>query len=182
MKLFFLVFTLLITTATYSQRYITKTGHVWFRSEAPFEEIEAHNNQVNAMLKTKSGSIVFTVLVKSFIFEKALMQQRFNENFVESEKYPEATFKGKVTNIDAVDFTKPGTYDTKISGKLTIHGITRHKDVTAIFEVKPDMIHGKSKFYILTSDYDIIFSGLLAGSVAIEIEMNVDIELKACTK
>ena len=181
-KLVSLIFILLLAATTYSQRYITKTGHIWFHSEAPFEDIEAHNNQVNAALKTKSGAIVFKVLMKSFIFEKELMQKQFNGNYIESDKYPTATFKGKVSNIDAIDFSKPGSYDTEISGKLTIHGITNHVDATGIFEIKPDMIHGKSKFYIMTTDYDISFSGLLAGQAAIEIEINVDLHLKELKK
>ena len=186
-KLFCLIFILLLTAKTYSQRYTTKTGHIWFRSEAPLEDIEAHNNQVNATLDTKSGFFVFNILMKSFIFEKAIMQEDFNKNYVESDKYPVATFEGKVSNINTIDFTKPeymlpNSYDVEISGEITIHGITKNIDATGVFYVKPGIIQGKSKFYILLTDYKIRLSGNVYNKVALKIEINVDIHLKDYNK
>jgi len=181
-KLTISILFLLLATSTFAQRYITKTGHIWFHSEAPLETIEAHNKQVNAALDTKTGTIVFKVLMKSFIFEKALMQEHFNENYVESDKFPNATFQGKVTNIDAIDFSKKGSYEASISGDLTIHGVTNKVTSTGTFEVLPEMIHGKSKFNILIADYDISIPGAVAGKIAEENEINIDIKLKELKK
>ncbi len=180
MKTFKLTIAILIlaATTTYGQRYITKTGHIWFHSEAPLETIEAHNNQVNSALDINTGALVFKVLMKSFIFEKALMQEHFNENYVESDKFPNATFQGKVANIADIDLLKEGSYNAEISGELTIHGITNKVEANGTFDVNSDMIAGKSKFTLLIADYDISIPGAVAGKIADEIEINVDLQLK----
>ncbi|MBU3927404.1 MAG: YceI family protein [Bacteroidetes bacterium] len=173
---------LFLSATTYGQRYITKTGHIWFHSEAPLETIEAHNNQVNAVLDIETGEMVFKVLMKSFIFEKALMQEHFNENYVESDKYPNATFQGKVTNLEAINFTTPGTYNAQVTGKLTIHNQTNNVGATGTFEVKKDVILGMTKFNILIADYNISIPGAVAGKIADEIDIHVDIVLKELKK
>lgn len=160
-----------------AQRYITKNGHVRFYSEAPLETIEAHNNQVNAALDVKSGDLVFKILMKSFIFEKALMQEHFNENYVESDKYPNATFKGKVTNQAEVDFSTAGSYKAIIKGDLTIHGKTQETTAEGIFQVKEDMIYGKAKFSVAIADYEISIPGAVAGKIAEVVEITVDVKL-----
>jgi len=71
---------------------------------------------VNAALDTESGDFVFRVLIRSFEFEKALMQEHFNENYLESHKFPNASFQGKVTNLSEIDFTKDGTYEATVEG------------------------------------------------------------------
>lgn len=167
----------LVSFSSFGQRFITKNGHIWFYSEAPLETIEAHNKQVNAALDIKTGDFVFKVLMKSFIFEKALMQEHFNENYVESDKYPNATFKGKVTNMDAVEFSMPGSYDAKIEGELTIHDKTQKVIAEGIFKVKNNMIEGKAKFKVAIADYDISIPGAVAGKIAEIVEVNVDVKL-----
>jgi len=160
-----------------AQRYLTKTGHISFFSDGPLEKIEAHNNQVNSVLDSKTGDFVFKVLMKSFVFEKALMQEHFNENYVESDQFPNATFVGKVTNLDAIDFSKPATYDAQVEGKLTIHGQTQPVSTTGTFEVKADGIDGKSVFFVKLADYNISIPGAVTGKIAEEIEVTVDVRL-----
>lgn len=179
---FTIILLMLISTTSFGQRYITKTGHIWFHSEAPLETIEAHNNQVNSALDIKTGSFVFKVLMKSFIFEKALMQEHFNENYVESDEFPNATFQGKVTNISDINFLKEGIYNAEISGELTIHGITNKVNAKGTFDIHSDMIAGKSKFSLLIADYNISIPGAVAGKIADEIEINVDLKLKELKK
>ena len=182
-KLIVLLFlTSLISMSSFGQRFITKNGHVYFYSEAPMETIEAHNKQVNSALDIKTGDIIFKILMKSFIFEKALMQEHFNENYVESDKFPNATFKGKVTNMDAIEFSLPGSYDAIIEGELTIHGITQKVAAEGIFQVKNDMIHGKAKFNVAISDYDISIPGAVAGKIAEVVEITVDVKLTELKK
>src|SRR5687767_244071 len=130
MRNLFVVFIMICAVnSAFAQKYMTKTGHVSFFSKAPMENIEAHNNQVSSIINTANGELVFSLLMKSFNFEKALMQEHFNEKYVESEKFPKAEFKGKITNLSAIDFKKEGSQAAEVAGTLTIHGVT--KDVTA---------------------------------------------------
>lgn len=175
-----LILTLLIfgsVSITFGQKFITKNGHVWFYSEAPLETIEAHNKQANAALDITTGDFVFKILMKSFIFEKALMQEHFNENYVESDKFPNATFIGRVANLDEIRFTKPGTYTAVVEGELTIHGVTNPVAAEGIFEVSKDMILGKTKFQLAIADYDISIPGAVAGKIADVVDINVDVKL-----
>ena len=124
----------MMTINTYAQKHLTRTGHLWFYSHTPVEDIEAHNNQAMSVLNQENGELVFAVLMKGFQFEKALMQEHFNEKYVESDKFPKASFKGKITNLAEVDFDTPGTYPAKAAGELTIHGVTQ--EIEAEGEVK----------------------------------------------
>jgi hypothetical protein len=162
----------------YSQKYMTKTGNIKFYSETPIETIEATNNQVNSALDSKTGDLVFKVLIKSFNFEKALMQEHFNENYMESDKIPNSTFQGKVTNLSAINFSTEGTYETTIEGDLTIHGVTKKISEKGTFTVKSgDRIHGFSKFNIKPADYAIKIPGTVVKNIAEVIEVTIDVEL-----
>ncbi len=173
-----LIVMLFISSSAIAQKYITKNGNISFFSSTPVEDIEAHNNQVNAALDTESGDFVFKVLIKSFKFEKALMQEHFNENYMESHKYPNATFVGKLKNANEINFSKPGKYDATIAGKLTIHGVTQDITESGTFEVEGDAIHGKSKFMVRVADYDIKIPKTVINNIAKEIEVTVDVSLK----
>lgn len=177
---FFVLFIMAINVN--AQKYITKNGKISFYSDGPLEKIEAHNSQVNSALDSETGDFVFKVLMKSFIFEKALMQEHFNENYVESDKFPNSTFKGKVTNMKDIDFSKEGTHEADIEGKLTIHGITQNVVEKGTFIVSKDGIQGKSKFMIAIADYDISIPGAVTGKIAEEIEIIVDVLLKPYKK
>ena len=103
----------------------TKSGKITFFSDAPLEDIEAKNSEVESKLLTSTGQVVFTLLIKGFQFENQLMEDHFNEDYLESSKFPKADFKGYITNFKEIDFTKDGTYAAKVSGDLTIHGVTK---------------------------------------------------------
>lgn len=160
------------------QKYITKTGKIRFFSEAPLEKIEAVNNQVNAALDVATGDMVFKVLIKSFVFEKALMQEHFNENYMESARFPNATFVGKVTNLSEMDFTKNKSYPARLEGKLTIHGVTRDIQATGTLELKEGKITGKSVFSVAVKDYDIRIPTAVVKNIAENIEITVDVVLE----
>ena len=176
-----LVIAAIAITASFTvqaQKYMTKNGNIKFYSETPIETIEATNNQVNAALDSQTGDLVFKVLIKSFQFEKALMQEHFNENYMESDKFPNSTFVGKVTNLTAVDFSKEKSYETTIEGDLTIHGVTKKISEKGTFTVKAgDKIHGISKFNVKPADYSIKIPGAVVKNIAETIEVTVDIEL-----
>lgn len=181
-KIILSVFVLLLFNAAYAQRYMTKTGHVSFYSDAPMEKIEAHNHQVNCALDTQSGFFVVKILMRSFVFENALMQEHFNEEYVESDKYPNAFFKGKVTNLKDIDFSKPGIYPVVIEGEMTIHGKTRKVRAEGTFTVSDNGILAKAKFMLKIADYGISIPGAVTGKIAEEMEITTDIHLKPLKK
>jgi hypothetical protein len=161
-----------------AQRYATRNGNISFYSEAPLENIEAFNSQVNSALDIGTGDFVFRVLMKAFQFEKALMQEHFNENYVESHKHPNANFTGKVMNMSEIDFTKPGKYPATIEGELTIKGITKKVAETGIFEVlESGNLHGTATFEIAIADYDIRIPRAVVNNIAEQIEIKVDVVL-----
>jgi len=162
----------------HAQKYMTKNGNIMFYSETPMETIKAVNDQVNAALNTQTGDIVFNVLIQSFQFPKALMQEHFNENYMESDKFPNSTFKGRITNLSAIDFSKEGTYDAVIEGDMTIHGVTNQISEKGIFTVETgEKIHGTSKFLVKVADYKIKIPGTVINNIAESIEVTVNIEL-----
>ncbi len=160
-----------------AQKFITKTGHIRFYSNAPLEKIEAHNRQVNSALDLSTGGFVFKVLMKSFEFEKALMQEHFNENYVESDKFPTATFLGKVTNFKDVDISKDGVYEVTVEGKLTLHGVTKQVSETGTIEVKQGKLRGKARFNLVLADYQISIPGAVGNNISKTIEISVDVNL-----
>jgi polyisoprenoid-binding protein YceI len=172
-----LIFATLIAFPAGAQKYITKTGHIKFYSEAPLEKIEAHNRAVNCALDASTGDFVFKVLLKSFEFEKALMQEHFNENYVESDKYPNAMFLGKVINIKDADFTKDGVYNIAVEGKITLHGVTQNVNQKGTFEVKKDKVLGKAKFNLTLADYKISIPGAVGNNISKTVEVTVDVTL-----
>ena len=161
-----------------AQRYITKNGYIRFYSETPVETIEAENQQVNAALDTQTGNIVFKVLMKSFEFRKALMQEHFNENYVESDKYPNATFTGKIINLDEIDFTRSGTQDATVEGDLTIHGVTKNITEKGSFTVEEGDINGNAVFSLEVADYEISIPLAVRNNIARQVEVTVKIILK----
>lgn len=172
----------LMAGSAFSQRYITKNGHIKFYSETPMETIEAHNKQVNSVLDINTGDFVFKVLMKSFEFEKALMQEHFNENYVESDKYPNASFKGKITNLGDIDFTSPGEYEAQVQGVMTIHGVAVEISEAGIFNVGKGQVKGSSKFIIKPEDYNIKIPNTVVNNIAEEIEVTVEVILEEYKK
>jgi hypothetical protein len=153
--------------------YSTKSAKITFFSKAPLEDIEAKNSEVESKLAPSSGQLVFTLLIKGFHFPNALMEEHFNENYMESSKFPKSDFKGYVTNIKEINFQKDGSYPAKVKGKLTIHGVTREVETTGTIDVKGDKVFGRSKFNINLKDYGI--GGALVGKkIAESIAITVD--------
>jgi hypothetical protein len=116
-----------------AQLYYTKTGRISFYSHAPMEDIKAYNSKATSVLNISTGRVEFAILIKAFQFKKALMQEHFNENFMESSKYPKSIFKGKIQNLADINFKKDGIYPFRASGQLTIRGITKYISVKGKF-------------------------------------------------
>lgn len=163
---------------SFAQRYMTRNGNITFFSAAPLENIEAHNRQVNAAFDASNGELVFRVLMKSFQFEKALMQEHFNENYVESHKFPNASFTGRIANLSEIDLSKDGTYPAVVDGELTIRGISKPVKETGTFEVKGDLITGTCVFNIQLKDFDIAIPRAVVNNIAETIEIRVDVPMR----
>lgn len=181
MKKILLTITCLALSASgiYAQKYMTRTGKISFNATAMNspEKIEAVNNEVANILDTKTGDMVFQVPVKSFKFERALMQEHFNENYMESDKFPKSDFKGKITNLSGVNFGKEGSYNATVAGKLTIHGVTNDVSVPGKVTVKGTAVSLSAKFPVKLADYKIAVPGVVADKVGKEAMISLESEL-----
>lgn len=157
-----------------AQKYFTKAGEITFYSEAPMEKIEATNSSATSVMDLESGRMEFAVLIKAFQFEKALMQEHFNENYMESSTFPKATFKGQITNLGSIDFSKDGTYEANIKGDMTIHGVTQAIETTGQFVVNGEQLSGTSNFVVLVADYGIEIPAVVKENIAKEVEIKVN--------
>ena len=157
-----------------SQTFITRNGYIGFFSKTPLEDIKAENRQVYAVIDAAKKNLAFTCLVKGFLFRKELMQQHFNENYVESDKYPKTSFTGSYSGD--VNTGKDGTYPVQIKGQLTLHGVTQNIDVPATIEVKGNKIIGTSDFKLTPGDFNIKIPALVKEKIAKQIDVRVLVE------
>jgi polyisoprenoid-binding protein YceI len=159
-------------------RYFTKTGKIDFYSKAPMEDIQGTNKTVSAVIDSKSGAMQFAVQMKGFEFEKKLMQEHFNENYVESNKYPKAEFKGTISNNSDINYAKDGTYNAKVKGKLTIHGVTKDVEAVGTVKVAAGKLDANSTFNILLSDYNISIPSVVKEKVSNNVKIVVNCTLE----
>src|SRR5450432_654446 len=157
--LFFFLLAIFLSAKNFSQSLMTKSGFIGFFSKTSLEDIKGENNQAYAVMDLKTRHIAFAVLLKGFIFPKELMQEHFNENYVESDKYPKATFSG--TCSGDMDLTKDGTYQVVIKGDLTLHGVTKPIETTAQLDVKSNHIKGSAAFKLKPEDFNITIPAIV---------------------
>lgn len=181
-RIIFITIIAFISSSLFAQKFITKTGHISFYSETPMETIEADNKQVNAAYDHESGMFVFKILMKSFEFEKALMQEHFNENYVESDEFPNAIFKGEIVNNKDVDLNKMGEVPVKVKGLITIHGMTMDLETDGVMDIQKDGIKAHATFMLEPKEFDIKIPGAVVKNIAEEIEVRVNIDLKKLSK
>jgi hypothetical protein len=174
-KILLLIIVCAATTGFAQRKYTAEKTFVSFYSHAPLEDIKAENTKSSAIFNADNGEIAFSVPMKDFKFKKSLMQQHFNEKYVESEKYPKATFQGKIIGFKA-DAT--GTQQVKAQGKLTIHGVTKDIDVPGTVEVQGKKLQMKSKFMVKVADYEITIPSLVFQNIAEEVEVTLDFTFK----
>jgi polyisoprenoid-binding protein YceI len=159
-------------------KFFSKNGKVTFNatSASSPEKIEATNEKAVAKLDASTGEIEFGVLMKGFNFEKALMQEHFNENYVESDQFPKALFKGNVTNISTVNLSKDGTYPVKVKGTMTLHGVTKEVTADGVLTVKDGKVtNGTSNFKLALKDFGIEIPSLVKDKVAEQADVKVDV-------
>jgi len=156
-------------------KYLTRKGLISFYSHTMIEDITAINEKVAAVIDGNNGDIAIIVKMNEFIFEKKLMQEHFNENYVESHIFPRATFNGKITNNEKIDYTTPGTYKVKVGGKMLIHGVTRDISTDGTIEVTGKGIIARTKFLLNPEDYDIKIPRLVRKNIAENMEITTEL-------
>jgi polyisoprenoid-binding protein YceI len=165
-----------------AQKYFTRDGSINFSASTPMETIDATSKGTTAVIDAASGALEFAVLVKGFIFEKALMQEHFNENYIESDKFPKATFKGKLVESTAVNWTKDGSYPIKVKGKLNIHGVEKDRTIDAVVQIKGGKIRATSEFDVTIADHDISIPSLVQDKISKVVKVKVDAALSELKK
>lgn len=181
MKNIFLIFatSFLLTLSAGAQNFITKNGKISLFSKTDVEDIDAVNNQAVSVINTQTGSVAFSVLVNGFLFKKALMQEHFNENYLESGKYPKATFKGTITDMSKVDFKKDGSYNVTVTGDLNMHNVTNKVTVPAVIVVKGNALSANSTFKVRLDDYKIAVPKVVEKNISKTIDLKVDCNYEA---
>lgn len=153
--------------------YSAKDGKASFFSKSPLEDIEAISNSVNSFVNATNGEVVFIIAITSFKFEKALMQEHFNENYLESGKYKTATYKGKIN--ESLDFTKDGEYNVTTTGILNMHGVEQSINEKGTIAVKMGKANLKSTFKIKLADYKIKIPRVVVENIAEVVDVNIDV-------
>ncbi len=170
--LFFLSVLMLNTQA--QDKFLTKTGNIKFYSHTLVEDITAEIDNAGSIINSETGEVIISLTMINFDFEKKLMQEHFNENYVESEKYPKSGFKGSITNNDEVDYGKKGTYKVTVKGDMTIHGVTNTLSTEGTIEVVKGGIVAKTTFKLNPEDYDIKIPKIVRNKIANDLEITVN--------
>ncbi len=149
-----------ITIIAFAQdKLSTTSGHIKFFSSTPAEDIEANNYKVTSIIKLAEGTIVFSVPMQSFEFEKAAMQKHYNsKKFLDTKQFPKGKFKGAITNLAAIDFATDGIYEATVTGTLTIHGVAKEVSEKFNLTVKDGAVTGTTEFDITLADYGVVFT------------------------
>ncbi len=158
----------------HGQQYLSRNTSIRFVSETSLEKIVSDNPRAVTVINTTTGEVECSVLVKGFRFEKALMQQHFNENYLESDKFPKASFKGKLAEVP-VNLDKPGKYQWTLQGELTMHGKTNPIQTIATVIVSESSTKLSCSFDIVLQDYAITIPALVKNNIAKTVKVSVDI-------
>lgn len=154
-------------------KFLTKQGYASFFSSTPVEDIKGENNQVLSIVDTKNGKMAIAILMKSFMFEKSLMQEHFNENYVESSIYPKATFKGTILNFDSLIM---GENKILVKGDITIHGVTKTIEIEALLTKSKENISVKGTFPVVLEDFNIKIPSVVTNNISKTVEVAFDFD------
>lgn len=175
-KLVLLILSLFMGNIIFAQKIMTRTGQVKFEASVPaFEPVAAENNSVSAVLDKSNGEFAALALIKAFQFKVALMEEHFNENYIESSKYPKATFKGKIINFDASKLSVPKKYD--LEGDLTIHGVTKKIKTAINLTPKEGKLYLSNTFTVKAQDFNIKIPSIVKSKVSEDVNITVDLIL-----
>ncbi|MBS7566795.1 YceI family protein [Mucilaginibacter sp. Bleaf8] len=153
------------------ETYVCKNAKISLYSKAPLEDIDATSTQGTSVFNAATGDLAFSMPIRTFKFEKSLMQEHFNENYMESDKYPNATFKGRIQ--EKIDVHKDGTYPVTVSGILDVHGIKQSRSIKGTVTVKNDAVSMASEFIVQCKDHQIDIPQLVFKKIAESIQIKV---------
>jgi len=175
MRTITIIICLLISSIRLSAQDLYKAtdGEISFFSEAPVENISAINKDVKALINAKNAEVAFIVTNVGFKFEKPLMEEHFNENYMESHKYKVSVFKGKI--VDEVDFTKDGTYEVTAKGALDIHGVTVEREIKGTLTISNGKINLTTEFDVALKDHKIKIPSVVVKNIAEVVKVTVNI-------
>jgi hypothetical protein len=153
--------------------YSSSSGEVSFFSETPLENIEAHNKSINSFINVPQKQIAFLIPIRKFDFEKDLMEEHFNEKYLESDRFPNASFRGTIN--EDLDFTKDGKYKVTATGKITIHGVEREETFAGEMVISKGEINLTCNFTVKLEDYKITIPKIVFNQIAevIAVKMNI---------
>lgn len=173
---------LFLASVASAQIYTAKAGstNITFFSEAPLENIEAVNKSATIVLKTSTSDIQIRVSIQNFKFKNALMEEHFNENYMESDKYPNAEFKGKIS--EGVDYNKEGEQKVSVTGKMTIHGETRDVTTEGTVTKTPEGLKLYTKFPVRVADYNIKVPSMYVKNIAEVVDVTFNTVLEPFVK
>ncbi|HKJ41204.1 MAG TPA: YceI family protein [Sunxiuqinia sp.] len=171
-----LILAIVLSTGAFAQKiYFTKTGKIIFDSTTPMENVHAENEQVTSFIKTTDGEINFAALIKSFKFRNALMEEHFNEDYIHSDQYPKAVFKGKILDFSKVDLSKNEPQKVTVEGNLTLHGVTKKVSTTATIHPENDKILAKADFEVTPAEFGIKIPSIVREKIAKTINISADV-------
>lgn len=158
----------------FSQKiWVSKTSSISFFSKTPLRDIEAENKATTSLINLETKDIAIRIPIKSFVFPNKLMQEHFNENYLESEKYPYAQFRGKVNEI--IDIKKEGKFNVSATGKITIHGVERNQTFKGFAIINDNKITIEAVFDIALEDYKIDIPKIVFEEIAEKVKVNFKI-------
>lgn len=168
---------MLLSSYGYGQKYITKNGNLKFEaSVSSFEEVKAINNKTMAIIEILKSDLVVLSSIKDFHFKSALMEEHFNENYMESDKFPKATFIGKIEGFDISDITSV-TKSYKVSGDLTLHGKTKKVNTNVVVSMSSGNISLMGNFEIKPEDYGITIPKIMWNKIAEKVIIKYSLTL-----
>ena len=174
---FHILFLILFCPLIAKDIYFTRSGTISFYSSAILEDIEAVNTQVTCVLDRETGEVAFRVPIRGFTFKNALMQEHFNENYLESEKYPHASFKGNIDAWDSINLSNEPQKVT-LTGMMNIHGVSHEiKDTGKISKID-EQVRGSAKFNIIVADYEIKIPKIVRDNIAKIVDITINLNLK----
>ncbi len=169
---------LFVANVTFAQKMITRSGEIKFEASMPaFEEIAAKNNTASCIFDVSTGEIAALALVKAFRFKVPLMEEHFNENYIESDQFPKATFKGKVANFDVSKVASvKATFD--VEGDLTLHGVSKKVKTKMTFVQSGEKLISTCTFKVKPIDFNIKIPTIVKSKIAETVEVNLKFELE----
>jgi len=179
MKTYFGIALLFFSIVVNAQTYKAKSSTISFFSDAPLEDIYAESKKSNAVIDADKKQLAVLMKPNTFIFKNPMMQEHFNEDYMESEKFPSATFKGSI--IGDFDTKKDDVYPVTVKGKLNIHGVEKEREIKGSIIVKNGELSIDAKFAVKVADHNIKIPSIQIKNIAEVVEITIKIDFKELT-